>query len=261
MTEKELREQICLIGQLMHRQGYIDGASGNISARLDSRCILATPSGLAKGFMTPDQLIIVDMDGERIDEPTPTNAHLRPTSELLMHLECYKQRPDVQGVVHAHPPTAVALTIAGYDFQKCLIPEVVVILGIVPTAPYSTPASAENRDAISQLVTQHDAILLAYHGSLTVAKTVWDAYLRLESLEHAAKILYMVEQLGGHKSPIEPHQVEKLIAMREKLGLARPGDAERFAIACGVPNRTHEGQPDLEEQIRLIVRETVRELL
>ncbi|MBZ0276413.1 MAG: class II aldolase/adducin family protein [Anaerolineae bacterium] len=258
MNERELREQICQIGQLMHRNGYIDGASGNISTRLSADRILATPSGLAKGFMTPDQLIIVNMEGERVDTPTAVNAHLRPTSELAMHLECYRQRSDVQGVVHAHPPTAVAMTIAGYDLGKCLIPEVVVILGIVPTVPYSTPASAENRDAIQGVIGQHDALMLAYHGSLTVATTVWDAYLRLESLEHAAKILYMVEQLGGPKHAIEPAQVEKLIAIRTKLGLSRPGDAERFYAACGV--RPTGQSDDLERRVREAVREALAEL-
>ncbi len=260
MNEQQLREQICLIGELMHRNGYIDGASGNVSARLDANHILATPSGLAKGFMSPEQLIIVDMAGERVDTPTPANVHLRPTSELLMHLECYRQRDDVQGVVHAHPPTAVAMTIAGYDFGGCLIPEMVVILGIIPTAPYSTPSSAENRDAIRGLISEHDALMLAYHGSLTVAKTVWDAYLRLESLEHAAKILYMVEQLGGPKAAISPDQVEKLIAIRERLGLSRSGDAERFYTACGVRPAEMPPGDDLEARVRAAVREALAEL-
>jgi L-fuculose-phosphate aldolase len=261
VTEQELREKICLIGQLMHRQGYIDGASGNISARLDADRVLATPSGLAKGFMTPDQLIIVDMDGKKVGPTSTTNANLRPTSEMLMHLECYKQRDDVQGVVHAHPPVSIAMTIAGYSFQKCLVPEAVVLLGIVPITPYATPSGAENRDAISQLIREHDAILLAYHGSLTVADDVWKAYLRLESLEHTAKILYMVEQLGGAKQPIAPNQVEKLLHVREQLGLARPGDAQRFFEACGVPfagQRANGG--DLEAQVRAIVRESLSEL-
>jgi len=258
MTEQELRDQICFIGQLMHRQGYIDGASGNISTRLDDERILATPSGLAKGFMTPDQLIIVDMDGNKVGPSTPANANLRPTSELLMHLECYKQRDDVQGVVHAHPPTAVAMTIAGYSFQRCLIPEAVVLLGIIPVTPYATPASPENRDAISELIRQHDTILLAYHGSLSVAEDVWKAYLRLESLEHSAKILYMVEQLGGAKQPIAPQQVEKLLKMREQLGLARPGDTERFFEACGVAQNGY--TDDLESRVRAIVRDALAEL-
>ncbi len=260
-TEQELREQICSIGQLMHRQGYIDGASGNISSRLDVDHILATPSGLAKGFMTPDQLIIVDMDGNKVGPSTPANANLRPTSELLMHLECYRQRDDVHGVVHAHPPTAVAMTIAGYSFQRCLIPEAVVLLGIIPVTPYATPASPENRDAISNLIREHDTILLAYHGSLSVAEDVWKAYLHLESLEHTAKILYMVEQLGGAKQPIAPHQVEKLLKTREQLGLARPGDSQRFFEACGIrPPENGQVNHDLEAQVRAIVRETLAEL-
>lgn len=260
MNEQELRQQICLIGQLMHQQGYVDGSSGNISARLDAAHVLATPSGLAKGFMTPDQLIIVDMSGQRVDQPTAANAHLRPTSELLMHLECYHQRPDVQGVVHAHPPTAVALTIAGYDFQKCLIPEMLVILGMVPTAPYSTPASAENREAIKNLIGQHDAILLANHGSLTVAVSVWDAFLRLETLEHSARILFMVEQLGGARAAIPPHQVEKLMVQREQLGFARPHDDQRFCAVCGQPQ--HESAAPLdEERIRQVVRQTLLEFI
>ncbi|NWF69334.1 MAG: class II aldolase/adducin family protein [Chloroflexi bacterium] len=233
MNEQALREQICLIGRLMHERQYIDGASGNISARLDAERVLATPSGLAKGFMTPEQLMIVNLAGERVDRPTAANAELRPTSELLMHLECYRQRADVQGVVHAHPQCAVALTLVGYDFQRCVLPEVIIMLGLIPTAPYSTPSSAENRDAISALVREHDAILLAHHGSLTVAQTVWDAYLRLESLEHNARILYMAEQLGGARM-LEAPQVEKLLAIRRRLGLARPGDEARFGQALGV---------------------------
>lgn len=231
-TERRLREQICHIGQLMHQFQYIDGASGNISVRLDDDRILATPSGLAKGFMEPDQLIIVDMEGKKTGGTT-ANRDLQPTSEILMHLEAYKQRSDVMGVVHAHPPTAVALSIAGVSLQKCTIPEAIVILGLIPTTPYATPSSAENRDAISELIVNHDAIMLAYHGSLTVGPDVWTAYLRLESLEHSAKILYMVEQLGGG-SPLPPEQVQKLLDIRQKLGLARPGDSELYCEHCGV---------------------------
>ncbi len=230
MDALDIRQQLCLIGQLMRQHGYIDGTSGNISARLAENAFLVTPSGIAKGFMKPEQLIIVDSDGERIDAPTPDNAHLRPTSEILMHLEAYRQRPDVGGVVHAHPPYAVALTIAGYDFRQPLIPEMIVMLGIVPVTDYATPSSAENRDAIRELVRQHDAILLAHHGSLTVAKSAWDAYLLLETLEHSAQILTHVQALGGAKSPLALSQVAKLLATRRQLGLWRQGDDERFGI-------------------------------
>lgn len=227
MNETELREQICLVGQLMHRNGYVDGASGNISARLDNERLLTTPSGLAKGFMRPDQLIIVNMNGERVDTLNGAKD-LRPTSEMAMHLECYRQRPDIGGVVHAHPPTAIALTISGHTFSECLLPEVIILLGIIPILPYSSPASDENQKIIRDTVIEHDAIMLAYHGSLTLAKTVWDAYLRLENLEHSAKIIHMVHQFGGAKTYLSVDQIDKLIAVRERLGLLHPPERERL---------------------------------
>ena len=212
----------------MHRNGYVDGASGNLSARLDSEHILTTPSGLAKGFMTPDQMIVVDMDGNRVDSPNGANQHLRPTSEMVMHLECYRQRPDVHGVVHAHPPTSIALTISGHSFTECLIPEMIMLLGIVPTLPYSSPASSESRAAVAGAIKEHDALMLSHHGSLTVAKSLWDAYLRLENLEHSAKIIYMAHQLGGAITRLSTDQVEKLIAIRERLGLLHPNEREQL---------------------------------
>ena len=254
MNEQELREQICLIGRLMYQNGTIDGTSGNISARLGENRVLCTPSGLAKGFMSPDQLIVVDLDGHRVGRATPANADLRPTSEVLMHLECYRQREDIGGVVHAHPPTAVALTVTGTGFDDCVIPEAIVILGVIPTTPYATPASAENRDAIRNLIREHDAIMLAYHGSLTVASSVWEAYMRLESLEHTAKIMHMAHQLG-RVVPLPPNQIDKLIEQRRKLGFDRPGDAQRFREVYGV-----NGTDDFESQVRAIVREALTEL-
>src|SRR5450432_167963 len=230
--ESSLRGLICHIGRLMHQGKYIDGASGTISARLDAQRILATPAGLAKGFLQPDQLILLDIDGNKIGSGNDTSRNLQPTSELLMHLECYRQRPDVQGVVHAHPPTAVALTIAGVSLRACIIPDAVVVLGLVPTAAYSTPFSPENREVVRTLIVQHDAILLAYHGSLTVGTDVWQAYLKLETLEHTAVILHRAAQLGPI-APLLPEQVAKLLEMRRQLGYWRAGDEERFCDLCG----------------------------
>jgi L-fuculose-phosphate aldolase len=238
----------------MHRNGYIDGTSGNISARLGPDRILCTPSGLAKGFMSPEELIEVDMNGRRIDPINESNAHLKPTSEILMHLECYKQRSDVNGVVHAHPPTAVALTIAGIGFDQCAVPEAIVLLGVIPTTPYATPASAENRDAIRNLIGEHDGLMLAYHGSLTVADSVWNAYLRLETLEHTAKIMFMAHQLGN-VIPLPPYQIEKLIDMRKQLGLMRSGDAQRFRETYGLG-----ADADLEARVREFVYEALAQL-
>lgn len=263
MREQQLREQICQIGRLMHQFQYIDGTSGNISARLDDKRVLTTPSGLAKGFMSPEQLIIVDMEGRKVGYGTAANRDLKPTSEVLMHLEAYKQRPDVMGVVHAHPPTAVALTVAGVSMQQCIIPEAVVVLGLIPTTPYATPSSSENRDAISNLIRNHDALMLAYHGSLTVGPDVWTAYLRLESLEHTAKILYMAHQLGG-ATPLPPHHVEKLLQMRQQLGLTLPADGELYCEHCGVCHVSEqhiEWVEDVEALVRAKVQAAVRDTL
>jgi L-fuculose-phosphate aldolase len=226
MTDQELREQICLIGQLLHRNRWIDGAGGNISARLDDNRFLATPSGLAKGFMQPDHLIVVDPAGKRVDVPTSANRYLRPTSEIAMHLACYDKRPDVGGVVHAHPPAVVALTAAGIDLSRYLIPEVVITLGVVSSLPYSAPGSPDLRHAIEGAAFQSDALILALHGSLTLGTTVWDAYLRLENLDFAAQVAFMTHQLGGLREPLSSQQIQQLMAIRERIGLLRPGDSE-----------------------------------
>lgn len=236
--EAELRADIVRIGRLLHTRDLVDGSAGNISARLGPDRVLCTPSGLAKGFLELDDLIIIDMDG-RLVAGKPGR---KPTSELSMHLEAYRRRPDVNGVVHAHPITAVALSIAGVSLAECVIPEAIVFLGLVPTTPYATPSSDENRRAISEVIISHDALVLAYHGSLTVGRDVMEAYFRLETLEHTAKIIALSKLMGGGP-PLPPEQVTKLIATRDALGLGRPADAEEFCMACGVCHLDGRHQP------------------
>src|SRR3990172_9052164 len=190
----------------MHARELVDGASGNLSARLGPDRILATPSGLPKGALQPEQLLVVDEQGAGIS----ALPRLQPTSEMPMHLEAYRRRPDVSAVIHAHPITSVALSIAGVSLAECVIPEAVVVLGLVPTLPYSTPSSEENQRAISEVIVGHDALILQYHGALTVGRDVMEAYLRMETLEHTAKIVALAKLLGG-KPPLPPEQVEKLI--------------------------------------------------
>lgn len=219
--EQALREQICLVGQQLHRFQLVDGTAGNISARLDDQHILITPSGLAKGFLKPEQLLLLDMDGCRIAD-TDEARHLKPSTETPMHLEAYRQRPDVNGVVHAHPLYAVALTIAGINLQRYTIPEAIILLGDVPYAPYATPASDEDRVAISELILRHDALMLSFHGSLTVGKDVWEAYMRLETLEHTARLTYLTHQLGGGQS-LPEGRIQQLLDLRRSFGLERGG--------------------------------------
>ena len=128
-TERLLRDEIVRVGKLLYDRNLIVATDGNISARLDANRVVCTPSGLCKGLMTADQLIVVDLDGNRVGLPNAANRHLKPTSEMRMHLEAYRRRPDVMGIVHAHPPTVIAASIAGLDMAQCLIPEVIVIIG------------------------------------------------------------------------------------------------------------------------------------
>lgn len=234
--ELALRQEIVKIGRLMYDKGLILASDGNISARLGHGRILLTPSGLHKGMLEPDQLIIVNENGRQVGGP----RHLKPTSELPMHLEAYRQRPDVTAVVHAHPPYAVALSIAGISMAECLLPEAVVFLGVIPTTPYATPSSEENARVVRELIGSHDGLVLQRHGSLTVGQSPMQAFMRLETLERNAFMGYLLATLGVH-SPMPPHDVQKLLSLRQQMGLSRPGETDAFCAQCGVchPDGVH----------------------
>ena len=263
--EQALREEIVRVGRLMYERDLVVGIDGNISARLDEAHVLCTPSGLCKGMMTPEQLIVVDMDGRKVGPGTAANQELRPTSEVPMHVEAYRQRPDIGGVVHAHPPITVALSIAGVSLADCMLPEVIVNLGLVPTTAYATPASQENVRAIRDLIVDHDGMILQRHGTLTVGRNPWEAYLRLESLEQVARITLILQQLGRGE-PLPPEYVEKLLEQRRKMGLAHPGEEEEFCEICGVCHLDGQhlqpiSQPEPEaDLVRIITRAVLREL-
>lgn len=240
--ELALREQIVRVGKLMYDHGLIVGVDGNISARLSESRILVTPTGLCKGLMTPEQVIVVDMEGRKTGSDTDANRNLRPTSETRMHLEAYRQRPDVGGVVHAHPCTAIALSIAGISMGDCMIPEAIVNLGLVPTTEYATPASNENVLAIRDLIAGHDGIILRRHGTITVGKDPWQAFVRTEFLEQVARITFMLRQLGAGE-PIPADEVRKLLAQREAYGFMRPGELAEFADVYGTSFEEETGKP------------------
>ena len=220
-TERELREEIVRVCRLMYERGYIVATEGNVSARLGEDRLLVTPSGLCKGLLSPDQLVVVDMEGRRIG-PGP-----RPTTELAMHLEAYRRRPDIGAVVHAHPPITVALSIADLPLADQLLPELIVTLGSIPTAEYATPSTAEGAEAIRALIRDHDALILPWHGTLTIGKDPLDAYFKLERVEHAARIALILRQLGKER-PLPPEAVTKLLRMRREMELA--GENERASV-------------------------------
>jgi len=180
------------VGRAMHRAGFVAGTAGNLSARLEDGLFLVTPSGRAKGRLTAADLLVVDGDGEVVSG----RRGLVATSETPMHLEVYRRRADVRAVVHAHPVHAVALSLVGDELQRCTLPEVVGTLGRIAVTPPTPPSSPQNADAISDAIVDHDAIVLARHGSLTVGATIDEAFERLEVLEHAARILAVARALG-----------------------------------------------------------------
>lgn len=240
--ERAQRETFVKIGRLMYEKGFICASDGNISARLGPNRLLITPSGLHKGLLEPEHMLVVDNDGQVVREGYGRTANLKPTSELPMHLEAYRQRPDIQAVVHAHPPITIALSIAGVPMADCLLPEVIVMLGLIPTTEYATPSSEENVRAIRDLIRHHDGLVLQRHGSLTVGDSPMQAFMRLETLEQNARIGFMLAQLGV-RNPLPAPEVEKLLTMREQMGLSHPGEREQFCQVCGTCHPT--SQPHL----------------
>jgi L-fuculose-phosphate aldolase len=226
--EAALRDEIALVCRRMYDKDLISADAGNVSARLAPNRILITPSRIHKGFIRPEQLLVVDDDGETVG-----GAPGKPTSELPMHLEAYRQRPDVGAVVHAHPPTAVALSIAGIPLDEYVLPEVIVTLGRIPTTPYAMPSSSENAAAIRSLIREHDALVLQRHGSLTVGATPLAAFSRLETVEQQARICYMLATLGVADPTLALPEVGKLLALRERLGLLYPQEWRLFRSLGG----------------------------
>lgn len=233
-TEQQLRQEIIQICRLLHSGGYCLGYDGNVSARLPDDRFLVTPSGVGKAFVRADQLVTVDWEGNLAGQGRyGPQRGLKPSSEVLLHLEAYRQRPDVQAVIHAHPPIAIALSIAGVSLARCLLPDIILYFGLIPTTEYATPASIEGVRAISEPIQRYDALILQRHGSVTVGPTVADAYLKLEKLEHTALITKSIVEMG-HELPFPREEIAKLMEWRASQGLMRPGQAEDLCAMCGV---------------------------
>jgi len=207
--ESSLRADIVEIGRRMYARGYTASNDGNISVRLGADRLLMTPKSVCKGFMTPDMMCITDLDGKKLQ------GDRDPSSETLMHLEVYRQRPDVQAVVHAHPPTATGFAVAGIPLDRAVLAEVLTTLGSIPIAEYATPSTKELPEAVRKYIRAHDGMLLANHGALTVGGDLFGAYYKMETIEHFAKISLVARMLGR----------ENLLS-REEVD-ATPGPARR----------------------------------
>lgn len=190
MLEIELRAIMCDAGRRLWQKGHVVASEGNLSCRLSPQRLLFTPSGMSKGHLKPNDLVITDMHGSVIGKG-------KVSSEYLMHLEVYRQRPDCQAVVHAHPLHATALAIAGESIPDLLTPEAVDVLGSVALAPFAMPGTLEVPASIQPLLPDHRAILLSHHGALCLGKSIEDALFRMETLERCAELTFKVKQLGG----------------------------------------------------------------
>ena len=214
-SETQIRLDIVEVGRRLYARGYTASNDGNISVRLDAGRLIMTPTSVCKGFMTPDMMCITDLDGRKLA------GDRHPSSEMKMHLEVYRQRPEVNAVVHAHPPIATGFAVAGIPLDRAVLAEVVTTLGSVPIAEYATPSTKELPESVRKYVKAHDGMLLANHGALTLGPDVFAAYYKMETIEHFAKISLVARLLGGERL-LSRDEVTRLEKLRGSYGIAAP---------------------------------------
>src|SRR4051794_3941144 len=215
VPEFKLKEQMCDIGRRIWAKGYCAGNEGNHSIRIAADRVLCTPTGISKGFLKPDDICTVDMEGKQVA------GRRKRTSEILMHLAIYKARPDVKAVVHSHPPHATAFAIAGIDLPTCIHPEAEVFLGAVKTAKYVTPGDTRLGESILPYVKDSNTILLQSHGVVCFHPDLEQAYYQLEIVDAYARILLLAKQVGSIR-PLEGKERKELLALKVRCGLKEP---------------------------------------
>jgi len=215
--DASLRADIVEVGRRLWTRGFVASNDGNISVRLGPDRLLMTPASVSKGFMTPDMMVVTDLDG-RLVAGAPGR---KPSSEILMHLVAYRQRPDVGAVVHAHPPLSTGFAVAGIPLDRAVLAEVVTTLGSIPIADYGTPSTSELAAAVAPYVKAHDGLLLANHGALALGTDLFGAYYKMETIEHFAKIS-LTARLLGREHLLSREEVGRLQQLRGSYGIAAP---------------------------------------
>jgi L-fuculose-phosphate aldolase len=208
-SERKHREEIVRYGRTLHERGLVAAMDGNLSVRLKGERILVTPTCVSKGDMRATDMVVVDMEGQRVA------GRRNVTSEIGMHLLIYRMRPDIQAIVHAHPPTATGFAAAGIALTQPLVCEVVMGLGCIPLARYGTPGTSELARTLEPFVPHYDAILMSNHGVVTYGDTLEHAYMKMETVEHFAQIA-LVTHLLGRQQPLQEVEVQKLLVARAK---------------------------------------------
>lgn len=252
-----LRREIVEAGRRVYNRNFVASNDGNISARVDQRRVIITPSGVSKGFLEPNDLIVVNYEGKVLE------GRKKPSSEVFMHLRIYKERPDVNGVVHAHPPKATGFAVAGIPLTQCVLPEVIVALGGIPLAEYGTPGTEEFYEPVLKYLKDYEAFLLENHGALTIGPDVMAAYYKMETLEHFAHIAFTAIQLGNLNS-LKETDVQKLLDLRKRFGIKTQVSCESCAKntteACAVappPSPANTGQKINQSQLVESITEAV----
>ena len=211
-TEQENRDDIVRVCRLIYQKGWVASNDGNVSIRLDHDRILCTPTAISKGTVDASDLIVCDGSGNKIAGDRDR------TSEIGMHITIYSLRPDVRAIVHAHPPVATGFAAAGRALDKALLPEVIVQLGAVPLASYGLPGTTALAEGMIPLIPKYDALLMQNHGCTCYGPDVWQAFYRMEIVEHFARITFVAEMLGGAR-PLPRKEVERLFAARQKYNV------------------------------------------
>jgi len=217
MDLDQLRADIVEVGRRLWVRGYVASNDGNISVRVGPVRLLMTPANVSKGFMTPDMMVVTDLEG-RLISGAPGR---KPSSEILMHLVAYRERPDVNAVVHAHPPLSTGFAVAGIPLDRAVLAEVATTLGAIPIAAYGTPSTSELASTVAPYVRAHDGLLLANHGALALGADLFAAYYKMETIEHFARIS-LVARMLGREHLLSREEVERLQALRGRYGIAAP---------------------------------------
>jgi L-fuculose-phosphate aldolase len=214
-NEWKLREEMCEVGRRVYNKGFAAANDGNISYRLSEDRVLCTPTRVSKGYMKPDDLCVVDLDGKQV------SGKRKRSSEILLHLTIMKERADVRAVVHCHPPHATAFAVAHEPIPKCTMPEFEVFLGEVAIAPYETPGTQRFADTVIPYVKDTDVILLANHGTVTAGTDLIDAYFKTEIIDAYCRILILAKQLGT-VNYYSDEKAAELIRIKPGLGIRDP---------------------------------------
>lgn len=231
MSRRELETRVVDICQRISSAGWVANHDGNVSVRLDADRILCTPTAFSKAQITRDDLIVVDNEGKVV------SGRNKPFSELQLHLVAYRSRRDVQAVLHAHPPTATGMAVAGVPVQSTLMAEPVVSLGAeIPLVPFAMPKSPELSTALSSALDDADAVTLQNHGALSVGPDLDTAFFRMELVEHVAKIQLVAQQMGGGRN-LSASDTQVLLQARTKAGLGKRAREEQAAAAKLVVRR------------------------